>query len=667
MALNIWNFGKKLTQAVKAPLSTALSTASSIRNTPASTQDAGPDYISALKRTWEELQRNKLQQQPEQTELPTIDLSTPQPTQQAKKTPLETYFESKNISEQGKSKLKSDIDSWKITQEQAQEIASKVLDEHTVVEQPKTSPSQNKSWWERTLEASKKQANEEKDLWLTGQAVKSAELITKAVWAPIISAPRIWQNIIATGEDILGWKYIWTEVPSVLSDAEKRRKDAQILEQKAFEKLWYTPEEAWVAKTAVDIWATTIAGAWTVWALKWLWALSKTSSLLNAPTSVIQWVKQWSVLWAWSEIPYKVVSEWRLPTIKEMAKAATVWAVTGWVTGTIPKIEKYSEAFVNWWSEWLTKSIWRDINNIQVPWKELATRSIPKKIVSRDLAFTPTERAKIEKITGNDEATYVLNKWLAGKWKEELAEHFMKQSDDMYNGITKKLEKVDKRVQSTSAKEALQDIIDQLESKPKFQRAYAEDIAAAKKMLESWDYSLTELNNIRRAYDKVNTSMYTAQWTARSGIENEIDVRVRNALSEQIQKEAKSAGVDVKAMNTDLRAGIVMKDALLRRLSQEQRNNFIGLQDIGISWILSGWHPATAIATVIAKKYGESIAPSVAQNLYNLNKTPNVPRTVTRGNTISPRNKSSILNLVDSSGNSVASSKVESTKPSIKF
>jgi hypothetical protein len=33
-------------------------------------------------------------------------------------------------------------------------------------------------------------------------------------------------------------------------------------------------------------------------------------------------------------------------------------------------------------------------------------------------------------------------------------------------------------------------------------------------------------------------------------------------------------------MNTELRAGIEMKDALLRGLSQDERNNFIGLQDL---------------------------------------------------------------------------------------
>jgi len=53
----------------------------------------------------------------------------------------------------------------------------------------------------------------------------------------------------------------------------------------------------------------------------------------------------------------------------------------------------------------------------------------------------------------------------------------MKQADDAYNGITTKLANIDKTVKSNHADEALQDILDQLNSSPKIQRAYAKDIA----------------------------------------------------------------------------------------------------------------------------------------------------------------------------------------------
>ena len=305
------------------------------------------------------------------------------------------------------------------------------------------------------------------------------------------------------------------------------------------------------------------------------------------------------------------------------------------------------------------KNISRWIKSIPM-WGETLTRNIPKAIVKRDLWFDRTQRTKIENILGGmDEAQYVLKKWLAGKPKEELAEIFMKQSDDAYNGITTKLSNINKTVKSTSADEALQDILDQLNSSPKIQRAYAKDIVWVENMLKKWEYTLSDLNNIRRAYDKVNTGMFTVQGKARSGLENDIDVKVRKWLSDQLQKEAKIYGVDVKEMNKELRAGLAMKDALLVKLSQEWKNNFLWLQDIWVSAILSGGNPVSAVAMIAAKKYSEKVAPWIAQKLYNTNKNPNVTRLVSRGNTITPRNKSSGLGLASSTSTPMVSDAVK--------
>jgi len=117
-------------------------------------------------------------------------------------------------------------------------------------------------------------------------------------------------------------------------------------------------------------------------------------------------------------------------------------------------------------------------------------------------------------------------------------------------------------------------------------------------------------------------------------------------------------------MNQDLRAGIQLKDALLRRLSQEERNDFIWLQDLWVSAILSGWNPITAIATIGAKKYGEELAPSLAQKLYNLNKQ-NVPSRMSRGNSVISNTKSSSLGLTPSTVSNVAKQE-RLNKPLIK-
>lgn len=531
-------------------------------------------------------------------------------------------------------------------------------------EEKKEVKKPEKSWWDRTLEASKQQAQKEametadmtfaekwayytgktweqfaKGLWEIWQEwVKSSEMITKAVATPILEIPRVIWNV---------GKFVWD-----ISMQENLKKTWEEWQKKGAEltESWknlfdFSESEKKASKASIDFAPYLVPWTWAVQSFKRLW--------------VVKWIWYWAAVWAGTEVPQKILSEWRAPTASEVWESAVLWgAVYGWLA-TIPKIQKYSKAMIWWWLQWFWKSVKRDFWAIKFPWSQTVTRDVPKKIVSWDLWFTPTERAKIEKITGKDEATYILEKGLAWKWKEELAEIFMKQADDMYSGITNKLAKVDKRVKSNTAKEALLDIKEQLESSPKLARAYKKDIDGINEMLAREDFTLLELNNIRRAYDKVNTGMFTAQWKMRSWLENAIDVKVRQELSSQLQKEAKKLGIDVKAMNTELRAGLEMKDALLKRLSQEEKNNFIGLQDLWVSAILSGGNPVTAVWTIIAKKYVEKLAPKLSQKLYNLNKSKNVPRTVSRGNTITPSNKSSLLNLAGKSGDSMASKQVK--------
>lgn len=44
-------------------------------------------------------------------------------------------------------------------------------------------------------------------------------------------------------------------------------------------------------------------------------------------------------------------------------------------------------------------------------------------------------------------------------------------------------------------------------------------------------------------------------------------------------------GIDIKSKNNILRTSISLRDGVLRRLSQENKNNKIGLQDIGVGAI----------------------------------------------------------------------------------
>lgn len=466
------------------------------------------------------------------------------------------------------------------------------------------------------------------------------ELFNVPVWAAALATEQAW-NIL---DFVTWWKYGFKE------DVEWVKRANEYLADSPWYTAWryiaWTWEMIWIWPTSL---AKTFGGRVAQWAAlgAWFWAATPILEKWSDATmgNIIEgWVIGWVIGWA------------AVPVVEKVAIPAIAW--------TLNKGKKYWTALIKGWTTWVTKSVARDINKLwqslkkwtTIPVTQKTTREIPQAIIKRDLWFTPTERAKIEKITWMTEGQYILSKNLGWKWKEELAEFFDKQASDMYNGISQKLKSVDIKVNEPAATEALNDILEQLTSKPKLARAYAKDIKGIQDMLAKWEYTLDELNNIRRAYDKVNTWIYTAKWEIKSWLEANIDADIRRKLNNTIQKEAKKYWIDVKAMNTELRAWIELKDALLRRLSQEERNNFIWLQDLWVSAILSWWNPVAAVATIWAKKYGEELAPSIAQKLYNLNKSKNVPSRMTRGNTIVTSPKSSKLGLTPSSMNNTAKS-----------
>lgn len=193
---------------------------------------------------------------------------------------------------------------------------------------------------------------------------------------------------------------------------------------------------------------------------------------------------------------------------------------------------------------------------------------------------------------------------------------------------------------------------------------YKRDIDYLRTLKDQNDYSLSELHALRQAFDKVNTGMYTAKGAVRSGTRAGAEVEVRNQLSNDIQENALKQGVDVKKMNQDLRVALTLKDGLLRSLSQESKNNLVGLQDIGIMGIFSGGEPLTALSLGIGKKFLEGKMPSAAQKLFNLNKNAYENTAVKRGNTIATGNGSRLFGLSDNVGSSDAAS-IPKVKPNV--
>ena len=453
-------------------------------------------------------------------------------------------------------------------------------------------------------------------------------------------------------------------------------------------KRWENIFERLSQPTTWDAWMqlaqTTARTVWFTWDVIW-WAFD------------VIW--QWLAFLTPDIVKDKLSDYWKQTwdQLSPQIQETITWAIKTW-WDTYKKLKQANpdlfymiEWGLNIWTAWIwtawTKAVWTWVKSISqdiakqtpklvnklpdvspIKWtKQAVTRNIPESIVSWDLWFTPTERRKITNITWKSESQYILDKWLAWKWKEELAEYFAKQANDNYKWIDTKLAWLNDIPQSSKVTtEALEDILNQLTSSDKFKKAYAADIKAVEDMLARWKYTLLEKHRIRQSFDRVNSWMYTAQWRPKSWLDNEIDVKIRQWISNELQEWALKQWVDVKAMNNELRAWIEMKDALLRRLSQEEKNNFLWLQDIWVWAILSWWDPFTWLWLVASKKYLEWIAPSLSQKLYNLNKTKNETSRMRRGNPITNTNKSSELGLVTNTRSDLASKPLKKAEKPVK-
>ena len=219
------------------------------------------------------------------------------------------------------------------------------------------------------------------------------------------------------------------------------------------------------------------------------------------------------------------------------------------------------------------------------------------------------------------------------------------------------------KTSSTNAVKMLDTMIDEMESSPILKREYSNYIAKLKQMSNDWNFTITEKNAIRRDFDKIVwKKIFDSKWRV-SWAEDELIAKWRSNLSDEIQNEALQNWVDIKAMNNKLRTSIIMRDWVLRRLSQENKNNVIWLQDIWVWAILSAWDPVTATALITGKKLLESQAPNIAQKLYNLNKKPYEKSNLNRGVNISTRDKSNGFSITPNDNVIKPVVKLKRTKP----
>lgn len=395
----------------------------------------------------------------------------------------------------------------------------------------------------------------------------------------------------------------------------------------------------WSAQLATSIMPTTL------WAKALVAPTVNTLFSTDTAWKVLEPVTKWleTVIWMWQESlgfnPESSVS-------KDIQNIGS----TAWNLALFAGAQKWWAKIYDWVKPIVTK-VGKKVSNIPNPVtgaKNVITREIPVGIMERDLSLTPTERASIETINGKPAGAVALEYNLP-KDKQAMADTLSVKADEAYNGITSDLKNITTRTESAPAKEMLGIMLDEMAGSPILVRTMKPYMEKLQSMMEQSDYSLAEKNAIRRDFDRiVANKIFDSKWRV-SGIEDKAIANIREWLSTQLQNEAMQYWIDIKWKNDILRTSIALRDWVLRRLSQENKNNKIGLQDIWVGAIFWAGDPFTTASVIFGKKVLENSAPWIAQRLYNSNKTPYETSNLKRGVTISPRDTTNGLSIAPDS------------------
>lgn len=169
----------------------------------------------------------------------------------------------------------------------------------------------------------------------------------KSILAPIIRGSTYWQNILALWQDIAGGRYFWTEVPSVLADAERRRQEAKRVEEAWYNFFNFNEGEKWIARTTTDIGASLALWWPAIGAWKWF--------IANATAGAL------------SSIPSSALTTWEAPSIENLAISWLAWWVVWKALDFAPTAIKWKTALQKGGTEGAFKSITRDVKALTKP------------------------------------------------------------------------------------------------------------------------------------------------------------------------------------------------------------------------------------------------------------------------------------------------------------
>lgn len=378
------------------------------------------------------------------------------------------------------------------------------------------------------------------------------------------SATWIWQFLWNWAADIIWWtaKQLWADedrVDYLVNDFKNYLENNKI--SKTVESDTNSLTYKWT-KLATDIAQTAWLWAWAKW---WVEAAMWGYPLVTKATPL--WVKAavWALEWAADMWIYDVVAESELPSGKDLALGATLWAVA--------------------------PMLWAGYKAAKAATKKRAV-SFAEDLLQNTNRMTKWEQSKFYQRFNQN-----VGKWLNDRW--------LKSWEDIVNYFTSSKNKVDEALwtikwefTSKELTDVLDDVVDfTIETKsPQASRM----IALAEKNAKWW-LTMSEINEVKRFFEAHNKFNYLTKWTA---VQAEKATNMDTALREwQFKIAEENWFSNLAELNKETAAAKEILNGVKKWEAWVAWNNPISLTDVIVAFWWGGLSPESMAMYLLKKEW----------------------------------------------------------------